>query len=496
MQKEKKQQILNIVESLKRMHEIMKRQEHQQSQDELVNCQESAIVVGNAIEKTEGEGTEAVGLLEEYCEKVYEKSRAFAEGQQSKEIDKQIILLLDRISESIERIPLSYEIVFLPYKYSMWDCMESIWMAAKKDARCKCRVIPIPYYECETDGGIRYCYEGDKFPKNIDVVDYRDYDLQIEKPDVIFVHNPYDNCNYVTQIEPAYFSDNLVKNTGMLVYVPYYIAGTYNRNRVGFKTMAGLPVIHNADRVVVQAEVQKKEMMAAGIPEWKLLLLGQPKFDKAVGLNKEEYLKTSKWSKKIENKKVFLLNNSIEFLLRNTEQWFQVTDDVIKVVLDKEDVVLLWRPHPLLEATIRSMRPDIHDRYLDLKEIMNASERIIVDETKDAYEAMALSDALISDYSSLIFQYIATRKPVYVINGDRAEKENVIVTCDYYESYMESEMKLEEFVELITAGEDPKAESRYRTMVNSVVNMDGTAGQKVFYYIMGELESREGETNL
>lgn len=493
MQKEKKQQILNIVKSLKKMHEILEKQEGKQSQDELVNCQESAIVIGRAIEKTEGEGTDAVRLLEEYCEKVYEKSIGQGQGdsQCNVEIDKQIVVLLEQIQECIDKIPLTHEIVFLPYKYSMWDCMESIWMAAKEDKRCKCRVIPIPYYECETGGGIRYCYEGDKFPEDADIIDYREYDLQTEKPDVIFVHNPYDNCNYVTQIEPAYFSDNLISNTGMLVYVPYYIAGSYDKSGAWFKMAAELPVMRNADRIVVQAEAQKKAMAAAGITEEKLLLLGQPKFDKSVSLKREEYLRTSKWSRIIENKKVFLLNSSIEFLLGDTLHWFQIIDDVIKTVLNMENVVLLWRPHPLLEATIRSMRPDIYDRYLDLKDTMGATEKIIVDETKDAYEAMALSDALISDYSSIIFQYIATQKPVYIINGDKSSKERAIVTCDYYESYMEAEMKLEEFVKLIVDGEDPKAELRYRTMANSVVNMDGTAGEKVFHHIMGELESRE-----
>lgn len=490
MQKEKKQQILNIVANLKRMHMILTHQ-GQQSQDELISCQESAIVIGNAIEKTEGEGTDAVRLLEEYCEKVYEKSRELADGCCNGEIDKQMILLLEQIKASVENIPLTHEIVFLPYKYSMWDCMESIWKAAKDDKHCKCRIIPIPYYECENGGGIRYCYEGDKFPENVEVVDYKEYDLQTEKPDVIFVHNPYDDCNHVSQIEPAYFSDKLVRNTRMLVYVPYYIAGIYDKSGAWFRMAAGLPVINNADKIVVQAEAQKKAMVAAGIQEEKLLLLGQPKFDKSVGLKREEYLETSEWSKRIENKKVFLLNSSIGFLLEKTKHWFRITEDVIKTVLDNEDTVLLWRPHPLLEATIRSMRPDIHDRYLDLKDTVNESERIIVDETKDAYAAMALSDALISDYSSLIFQYIATGKPAYVIDIDKAGKENVIVTCDFYESYLEEEMDLQEFVRMISDGQDPKAEVRYRTMADSVVNLDGTAGEKVFHHIMGELESSE-----
>ena len=37
----------------------------------LTDCQEAAISVGNSIEQSEGEGTEAVHKLEEYCEALY-----------------------------------------------------------------------------------------------------------------------------------------------------------------------------------------------------------------------------------------------------------------------------------------------------------------------------------------------------------------------------------------------------------------------------------------
>ena len=38
----------------------------------LEDCQQTAIEIGTTIEKSEGEGTEAVRILEEYCEVVYQ----------------------------------------------------------------------------------------------------------------------------------------------------------------------------------------------------------------------------------------------------------------------------------------------------------------------------------------------------------------------------------------------------------------------------------------
>lgn len=36
-----------------------------------------------------------------------------------------------------------YKVVFMPYKASMWDSLESVWMAADKDERCEALVVPI-----------------------------------------------------------------------------------------------------------------------------------------------------------------------------------------------------------------------------------------------------------------------------------------------------------------------------------------------------------------
>ena len=49
---------------------------------------------------------------------------------------KQIRKLID------EQISGKKEIVFLPYKASMWDSMESVWKAAAEDDECEVYVVP------------------------------------------------------------------------------------------------------------------------------------------------------------------------------------------------------------------------------------------------------------------------------------------------------------------------------------------------------------------
>ena len=43
-------------------------------------------------------------------------------------------------------------------------------------------------------------------PEYVDITSWQNYDLKIRKPDVIFIHNPYDDANHVTSVDPSFYS--------------------------------------------------------------------------------------------------------------------------------------------------------------------------------------------------------------------------------------------------------------------------------------------------
>ncbi len=51
-----------------------------------------------------------------------------------------------KVENEISHIKIRKEIVFLPYKASMWDSLESVYLAAKEDEECDAYVIPVSYY--------------------------------------------------------------------------------------------------------------------------------------------------------------------------------------------------------------------------------------------------------------------------------------------------------------------------------------------------------------
>lgn len=126
----------------------------------------------------------------------------------AKKIQKQLTTLQNGIKYDMPED--RKEIVFLPYKASMWDSLESVWRVAEKDPDCDAYVIPIPYYVKAPDESLNEeVYEGDQFPKDVPITRYDEYDLEACRPDAIYIHNPYDECNHVTSVHPYFYAKNL-----------------------------------------------------------------------------------------------------------------------------------------------------------------------------------------------------------------------------------------------------------------------------------------------
>ena len=94
----------------------------------LGQCQEMAIELGNFIEKLEGEGFVTISFLEKYCEMLFRLYQELQQGQETKQryCHEKSLKSLKRSLISLENsvkndIKVRKEVVFLPYKASMWD---------------------------------------------------------------------------------------------------------------------------------------------------------------------------------------------------------------------------------------------------------------------------------------------------------------------------------------------------------------------------------------
>lgn len=458
MRKAQKQQAEDFIKVLAEAHDEIRKAIEKKNISAalslLADCQDGAIALGGLIEKAEAEDFPTIALLESYCEQVYrlygelEKGHAIGAGK----VYKSLRQMLFKIENSVKNdIKVRREVVFLPYKASMWDSLESIWKAADEDPDCDAYVIPIPYYDKNPDGSFRELhYEGGEYPKDVPIVWYEDYDFETRRPDMIFIHNPYDDCNIVTSVHPFFYSKNLKKFTDKLVYVPYFILGEidpHNSDELkGIEKFCLVPGVVHADQVIVQSEDMRQayinvltEFMSGqgrsrGYWEKKILGLGSPKVDKVLSTRKEDLEIPEEWMKVIRKpdgswKKIIFYNTTVTALLYYNEQYLEKMRDVFRVFYENRDeVTLLWRPHPLFAATIESMRPELGERYKCIVEAYKRDRWGIYDDTSDMDRAIVLSDGYYGDWSSVMHLCQKVGMPImtqnaYVIDNTQEEKK-------------------------------------------------------------------------
>jgi hypothetical protein len=445
MRKAQKEQVQDFVGLLEEAHEQI-RLDLEKKQVEIVlqllaDCQNGAVALGDLIEKCEGEDHPTISYLEEYCELVYEIHQKLSEGQEEltpNQVYKPLTQMLRKFAqEANAQIPIRKEVVFLPYKASMWDSLESVWRAADADPNCDAYVIPIPYYDRKPDGSFgQKHYEGGDYPKDVPVFSYEQYDFEKRKPDIIYIHNPYDEFYRVTSVEPFFYTKNLKKFTDQLIYIPYFVLQEVDPNDemavTGMEHFVVVPGVIYSDQVIVQSEamrqvyvnVMTKETGEENRAYWeqKILGLGSPKFDKVAETVVEEGALPLFWRQRLykldgTRKKVILYNTSVSALLQHTDGYLEKMRHVFSIFeKNQEDILLLWRPHPLIPATISSMRPQLWEEYCRLVEDYKEDGWGIYDDSPELDRAIRLSDGYYGDASSVVQLCQKVGMPILIQN--------------------------------------------------------------------------------
>lgn len=455
MRKTQRQQLLDIIQTLYEAHNIVKKNLEygniQQTIQLLGNCQSTAIQMGEIIEHSEGEACIVVRTLEGYCDELYQVTTGNMSPTQAQNIWKHLNKQLLQVENDVKYcLPIRSEVVFFPYKASMWDSLESIYLAAKNDPNCDAYCVPIPYFDKNPDGSLgQMHYEGQEYPSNIEVVDYRSYDYEKRKPDIIFIHNPYDDCNQVTSVHPSYYSKKLKQFTKQLVYVPYFTPTDVLPE--GFCITPGCI---NADTVILSSEKVKNDYLHAfkncnqeysnkdflDNVKKKLVVIGSPKLEKAAKCLKEDNPLPEAWQRIIEypngtKKTLIFYNISLNSLLEHGMNVLRKIREVFALFMERKDIVLWWRPHPLYEATLRSMRPGLLEEYQRIVSDYIDGQWGIYDNSTDLYRAIAWCDAYYGDQSSVTALFTAAQKPVMLqsVENDGLAFENIVkANGDYW----------------------------------------------------------------
>ncbi len=556
MRKLEIQQFSELVKTLNIACEELKKQADQQFLNLCADIQEFVSGMFAYVEKVSDSDSELAILLQSLYEMLYHAS-------QGKISVNQILKVVHKLQASANNQKVDkIEAVFFCYKASMSDSLESVYFAAKADPACDAYFIPIPYFDRNPDGSLGQAHlEGSRYYSDkYELTDWQSYDVEARRPDIIFIMNPYDGQNYVTSVHPNFYSSRLKNFTDYLVYIeyglPYWlyrdpwaedIQGEFQKSGVllpvhlyahyDIRWAVELAEAHKVIFAKNPKIAQQYQMTPERIQE-KFVPLGSPKFDKIINTCKGDYNLPKQWRKKADDKKIILYNTSLSEFLKSSamqseavgeypaheSQYFSKVRSILETFEKREDVLLWWRPHPLFETTLQSMRPALFDEYQRIINDFLTANKGIFDDTKDLHRAIAYSDGMISDESSLLLLYTATGKPFYIpsitkvlpqpVYDDGADFraplagriENMRTAkganvgnwnlCIWWDNFLEEDFMrnthfnryTERFIDFILHRENYPEAEEYRNLQlqmfqDFAINADGTAGQKIYEFI-------------
>ena len=384
-------------------------------------------------------------------------------------------------------IKIEYKVVFFAELGEKWDAMESVYKAFERRHDCKVDVVLTPIFRNVNIAGemkTNVIYEDYLTDLGISFIHYKDYNINDEQPDMAFISNPYESVT-----TPDFWPENIAKAT-RLVFLPYYTEMVINSETI--TRNCRMPMAENSWKIIAQSDVIKelheeysllkgRNVVVTGLPKWD-----SAKHYRSDTLNAENII-YDEWAYKLEGKVVFLWNSHYN-IHSSTSTLLQYGEHIINLIEGNEDVAMIWRPHPMTETIIKLYMQEYQGKWESMLERVKESSNIVLDENKIVDFAFNYSNALISDYSSIIPQYIFTQKPILFLTKDDADldDDNKIVHYDLLPKAKEKS-QINEFIESICNGRDDFKKERYTMLKNDFPNNGEDIGEKICDLLIKDL---------
>lgn len=156
----------------------------------------------------------------------------------------------------------------------------------------------------------------------------------------------------------------------------------------------------------------------------------------------------------------------------------------LNTVLEDNNILILFRPHPVQELSVFDKNNFSH--------ICIADDHYLATNDISLYELLGNVDGLITDYSSVYFDYLLTDKPIALTIEDKEEyfRHFTLAFPDYKEYvkgyYVESFGELIDFVEEMASGVDSAKEERMKAKGMFHSETDGRSAEKIADMLVSE----------
>ena len=362
--------------------------------------------------------------------------------------------------------------VFLAGLGEAWDSMESVYWFMRDDPRFDPVVVLAPILrEIQDQKGEvkREVVRNDYLtPLGIPFFDYTQYSLEKDCPDLAFTNQPYEGS---TTLE---FWPMSIAQHARMVYLPYFLPCFVAEGK-HVESLAQLPVYRYAWKVICPTEKQYDFYCKHSVHNGaNALVTGLPKLDGLVGLSDMGIERPRGWEC-LEGKKVFLWN-SWYIIEVSSLRYFE---DLMDWFQNHTDCALLWRMHPMTDTVTKLYYADQYQSFLEKVHYAETLPNVVLDRETSYKAAFYYSDAQISDYSSLLPQYLVMDKPALMIESSHFRFTGEEFIDGKWMERAGNASDIRSFLDRIYAGEDKNAKLRKIIRQRDLPLADGHCAERI-----------------
>lgn len=364
--------------------------------------------------------------------------------------------------ECLEKFRSTYEqigskriqIVFFCQKYATFPSLKSVYEQALQDDRFEVKLVYIQFSHFHQDTQAADNEMQNYLDAGYPVIGWESYDLAKDSPDLAIFVSPYD------EVPEGFSVEEVSKVVRRCVYIPYGLFIDTDveelirlRYQLPMYVLAWLVTFDDAHTV----QFAQKYLYGKS----NMLGIGNPRFDfvRMLPLSEDqEYIDEIR--SRAKGRKIVMWNTHHTLHKDDRKKTFSAWEKYGKQVFayfwKRNDMFLLWRPHPLFRGALRELYGEKEaDAFM---EEAVSYENVMLDEYRGYSAAFFAADLMITDQSSMLKEFLFTGKPVVVtVIQPEYLIDETIEKCCYVPANTE---QLFETLDLLAAGIDSKQKNR------------------------------------
>lgn len=370
-------------------------------------------------------------------------------------------------------------VLFVCHEPALWNMFESLYKAMETDLSFHPLVVALPYKhstlpedQYKDAGMFDFCEtRGIKVVSGYDISKNEWLNPASLMPDYVFFQTPYNSF-------PSNWSVAQISMMARACYIPYYATNLF-RGEVD-------DVVHPASffRFVSLAFIessfsQKRLVNKFQDQNWfnknKVVLSGHPKLDYLIEKND---FNGKVWKRGIRKDIKRILWTPRWTTANGTCHFFNYKDFFISFCKEHQNVDFILRPHPLCLQNFLKTGELTEINLAKMEMEYDNSKNMALNRTGEYQDTFLTSDVLVSDVSSMMFEYLATGKPIVYTHRVDVYNElgRKLSECFYW---VNNSTELKTTLEMLLLGNDPLKEKRKILMAEVLFIPEGGAGLRI-----------------